>query len=67
MGANNAIHDTADALGPLLELAKMKNMYGSVTDEQVGDQLAVYEKAMMPRAFEWVKKSSNQQVLILSS
>ncbi|KAL5619947.1 hypothetical protein FOBRF1_003193 [Fusarium oxysporum] len=62
MGANNAIHDTADALGPLLELAKLKNMYGSVTDEQVGDQLAVYEKAMMPRAFEWVKKSSNQQV-----
>ncbi|KAF6521652.1 hypothetical protein HZS61_015910 [Fusarium oxysporum f. sp. conglutinans] len=62
MGANNAIHDTADALGPLLELAKLKNMYGSVADEQVGDQLAVYEKAMMPRAFEWVKKSSNQQV-----
>ncbi|KAG7430240.1 hypothetical protein Forpi1262_v008368 [Fusarium oxysporum f. sp. raphani] len=62
MGANNAIHDTADALGPLLELAKLKTMHGSVTDGQVGDHLAVYEKAMMPRAFEWVKKSSNQQV-----
>ncbi|EMT73851.1 hypothetical protein FOC4_g10002888 [Fusarium odoratissimum] len=67
MGANNAIHDTADALGPLLELAKLKNMYGSVTDEQVGDQLAVYEKAMMPRAFEWVNKSSNQQLPDLDS
>ncbi|RKL00309.1 hypothetical protein BFJ71_g5797 [Fusarium oxysporum] len=67
MGANNAIHDTADALGPLLELAKLKNMYGSMTDEQVGDQLAVYEKAMMPRAFEWVKKSSNQQLPDLDS
>jgi 2-polyprenyl-6-methoxyphenol hydroxylase-like FAD-dependent oxidoreductase len=62
MGANNAIHDTADALGPLLELAKLKSLHGNVTDDQVGAQLAVYEKAMMPRAFEWVRKSSNQQV-----
>ncbi|KAF5662934.1 hypothetical protein FCIRC_11371 [Fusarium circinatum] len=67
MGANNAIHDTADALGPLLELAKLKNAKGSVTDEQVGDQLAVYENSMMPRAFEWVKKSSNQQLPDLDS
>ncbi|KAF5548895.1 hypothetical protein FMEXI_4566 [Fusarium mexicanum] len=67
MGANNAIHDTADALGPLLELAKLKTANGSVTDEQVGDQLVVYENAMMPRAFEWVKKSSNQQLPDLDS
>ncbi|KAF5536877.1 hypothetical protein FPHYL_12855 [Fusarium phyllophilum] len=67
MGANNAIHDTADALGPLLELAKLKSADGSVTDEQVGSQLAVYEKAMMPRAFELVKKSSNQQLPDLDS
>ncbi|KAF5976253.1 hypothetical protein FBULB1_7028 [Fusarium bulbicola] len=67
MGANNAIHDTADALGPLLELAKLKNANGSVTDEQVGDQLAVHENSMMPRAFEWVEKSSNQQLPDLDS
>ncbi|RBQ78704.1 hypothetical protein FVER14953_13249 [Fusarium verticillioides] len=67
MGANNAIHDTADALGPLLELAKLKNASGILTDEQVSEQLAVYEKAMMPRAFEWVKKSSNQQLPDLDS
>ncbi|KAG9500592.1 hypothetical protein J7337_009074 [Fusarium musae] len=67
MGANNAIHDTADALGPLLELAKLKNVDGDVTDEKVSEQLAVYEKAMMPRALEWVKKSSNQQLPDLDS
>ncbi|KAF9773243.1 hypothetical protein IL306_008988 [Fusarium sp. DS 682] len=67
MGANNAIHDTADALGPLLELAEVKNKQGGVTDDHVGRQLAVYEKAMMPRAFEWVKKSSNQQLPDLDS
>jgi 2-polyprenyl-6-methoxyphenol hydroxylase-like FAD-dependent oxidoreductase len=62
MGANNAIRDTADALGPLLELAKLKEMHGSVTNDQISRHLAVYEKSMMPRAFSWVKKSSNQQV-----
>ncbi|SCO18333.1 uncharacterized protein FFNC_14751 [Fusarium fujikuroi] len=67
MGANNAIHDTADALGPLLELAKLKNANGDVSDEQIGDQLAVYEKVMMPRAFKWVKKSSSQQLPDLDS
>ncbi|KAF4342127.1 hypothetical protein FBEOM_3929 [Fusarium beomiforme] len=67
MGANNAIHDTADALGPLLELSEVKSKHGSVTEDQVGQQLAVYEKAMMPRAFEWVKKSSNQQLPDLDS
>ncbi|EXK24123.1 hypothetical protein FOMG_19139 [Fusarium oxysporum f. sp. melonis 26406] len=58
MGANTAIHDTADALGPLLELAEVKSKQGNVTDDQV---------VMMPRAFEWVKKSANQQLPDLDS
>lgn len=62
MGANNAIHDTADALGPLLELARMKDLHNSLTDDEVSAQLAIYEEAMIPRAFSWVKKSSSQQV-----
>ncbi|KAH7191817.1 uncharacterized protein B0J16DRAFT_315526 [Fusarium flagelliforme] len=64
MGANNAIHDTADALGPLLELARTD---GLLTDDVVSAQLDIYEKAMMPRAFSWVKKSSNQQLPDLDS
>lgn len=62
MGANNAIHDTADALQPLLALAKLKSSHGVVRDDQVSTPLAVYEKAMIPRAFGWVKKSTDQQV-----
>ncbi|KAK8058902.1 hypothetical protein PG994_009350 [Apiospora phragmitis] len=42
MGANQAIHDTADALGPLLELARRKTADGSVTDEELRCQVAVY-------------------------
>lgn len=67
MGANNAIHDTADALGPLLELARQKRRNGGLTDVDVNSQLAVYETAMMPRAFDWVKQSSNQQLPDLES
>ena len=67
MGANNAIHDTADALGPLLELARSKSHSGSLSDDEVKTQLAVYEAAMMPRAFAWVRKSSNQQLPDLES
>jgi 2-polyprenyl-6-methoxyphenol hydroxylase-like FAD-dependent oxidoreductase len=67
MGANNAIHDTADALGPLLELARLKVQNDSLMDNEVNTQLAVYETAMMPRAFAWVKKSSNQQLPDLES
>jgi hypothetical protein len=62
MGANNAIHDTADALQPLLALAKLKSSHGVVKEDQVSTQLAVYEKAMIPRAFAWVRKSTDQQV-----
>lgn len=62
MGANQAIHDTADALGPLLELAKQKSLTCCLTDDDVRRQLDVYERAMIPRAFGWVKRSSAQVV-----
>ncbi|KAK7966934.1 uncharacterized protein PG986_001211 [Apiospora aurea] len=67
MGANQAIHDTADALGPLLELARKKNADGRVTDEEVRRQVAVYANAMIPRAFEWVRKSAAQGLPDLES
>ncbi|KAK8034823.1 hypothetical protein PG993_009818 [Apiospora rasikravindrae] len=67
MGANQAIHDTADTLGPLLELASKKKADGRVTDEEVRRQVAVYENAMMPRAFDWVKKSAAQGLPNLES
>ena len=62
MGANQAIHDTADALGPLLELARLKAQNNRIMDDDVTAQLEVYETAMIPRAFSWVKKSDAQMV-----
>ncbi|PVH90651.1 FAD/NAD(P)-binding domain-containing protein [Periconia macrospinosa] len=62
MGANNAIRDTADILGPLVELALQKKARGQVTDEEARAQLAVYENAMIPRAMGWVKTSAQQDL-----
>lgn len=62
MGANNALRDTADILDPLLELARHKKARGLVTDEEARTQLAIYEKAMIPRAMAWVKTSAQQTV-----
>jgi 2-polyprenyl-6-methoxyphenol hydroxylase-like FAD-dependent oxidoreductase len=57
MGANQALHDTEDALRPLLELARKKKESGSISDADVRTGLEEYEKKMIPRSFEWVKKS----------
>ncbi|KXJ86982.1 hypothetical protein Micbo1qcDRAFT_185897 [Microdochium bolleyi] len=67
MGANNAIRDTADVLQPLLELAKKHSTAGFVADTEVSTQLANYERVMIPRAFAWVKKSSDQELPDLDS
>lgn len=67
MGANNAIHDTTDALGPLLKLARLQRDRGSLSVDDVNAQLLEYESVMIPRAFAWVKKSQNQQLPGLES
>jgi 2-polyprenyl-6-methoxyphenol hydroxylase-like FAD-dependent oxidoreductase len=57
MGANQALRDTADIIGPLLDLARRKAANGTLYDEEVQMELAKYEHKMIPRAFQWVKKS----------
>ncbi|TLD11695.1 hypothetical protein PspLS_11814 [Pyricularia sp. CBS 133598] len=62
MGANNAICDTADMLGPLIELAREKKKRGHVPDEVARAQVEVYENAMIPRSMSWVKTSAQQGI-----
>ncbi|KAH9436425.1 hypothetical protein MCOR27_000522 [Pyricularia oryzae] len=62
MGANNAICDSADVLGPLMELARQKKKLGHVPDEAARAQLAEYENAMIPRSMRWVKTSASQSL-----
>jgi hypothetical protein len=56
MGANQALHDTADALEQLVAIAK-KRETGIESDQEVKAALHKYEERMIPRAFDWVKKS----------
>ncbi|KAF2429683.1 FAD/NAD(P)-binding domain-containing protein [Tothia fuscella] len=64
MGANQALHDTEDALYPLLELARKAAGNVPVENEDVVRGLAKYEEKMIPRSFEWVKKSSDARKAI---
>ncbi|KAF1812565.1 FAD/NAD(P)-binding domain-containing protein [Eremomyces bilateralis CBS 781.70] len=56
MGANQALHDCADALEPLLQLAELKSTR-ALEYEDYERAVTDYEDKMVPRAFEWVKKS----------
>ncbi|KAL2832208.1 hypothetical protein BJY01DRAFT_254027 [Aspergillus pseudoustus] len=57
MGANQALHDCADALLALQGLAGLSESSGKVPDDKVAEFVNQYESKMMPRAFSWVKKS----------
>lgn len=56
MGGNQALCDAADLLPQILKL-KTKADESELTRADFADAVEQYEKAMIPRAFEWVKKS----------
>lgn len=64
MGANQALHDCADALEALVALADAKKKNEALLDAEVMKYAHQYESKMMPRAFSWVKKSggTNEKV-----
>lgn len=63
MGGNQALCDAADMLPQILRL-KTKAEESELTKADFEDAVGRYERAMIPRAFEWVKKSggTNQKV-----
>lgn len=63
MGGNQALCDAADMLPKILRL-KTKADERELTRADFVDAVEQYERAMIPRAFEWVKKSggTNQKV-----
>lgn len=56
MGANQALHDCADALPLMLGLAEKKQL-DCLSDEAAMEAVLAYEERMIPRAFAWVAKS----------
>lgn len=57
MGANQALHDTADALASILELSKIAKSSLMLPDPEVQRAVDKYESVMIPRAFGWVRSS----------
>ncbi|KAL2832207.1 hypothetical protein BJY01DRAFT_254026 [Aspergillus pseudoustus] len=57
MGGNQAMRDTADVLAHILPLAELARDGQAVTDSLVHKAVRDYEDCMIPRAFDWVKKS----------
>ncbi|KAL1887285.1 hypothetical protein Sste5346_010316 [Sporothrix stenoceras] len=56
MGGNQAMCDTADILPQIVQLAE-KSKTQQLKDKDYQVAVAAFEKAMFPRAFDWVRKS----------
>ncbi|KAL6414165.1 FAD binding domain-containing protein [Ilyonectria robusta] len=56
MGGNMAMLDAGQALPLIVDLAK-NNQEKRVANAEIGKALSAFENEMIPRSFEWVKKS----------
>ncbi|KAG7405446.1 FAD-dependent monooxygenase cctM [Fusarium oxysporum f. sp. rapae] len=64
MGGNQALRDTATLLPLLIEISQISESGKTPTTETVAKLLRSYEAEMIPRAFEWVKKSGGTTVVV---
>lgn len=58
--------DTATALPLLARLSNLASSHGRADGTEIARACAEYEAEMMPRAFEWVRKSGGAQVVVCS-
>jgi hypothetical protein len=56
MGGNQAMQDTADMLPPIKLLAQMAKI-GNLKQKDFSLAVNDYETKMLPRAFNWVRRS----------
>lgn len=57
------MRDAAMALPLLTELAERARS-GELGDKQIEDACKVFEDEMIPRTFEWVKKSGGNETIV---
>ncbi|KAK7715905.1 hypothetical protein SLS57_006656 [Botryosphaeria dothidea] len=65
-GGNQAMRDAAVALPLLIDLAE-KAKTGDLNDKHVEDACQAFEDEMIPRTFEWVKKSGGREIIPFNS
>lgn len=57
------MRDAAVALPLLIDLAE-KAKTGDLNDKHVEDACQAFEDEMIPRTFEWVKKSGGREIIV---
>lgn len=58
------MRDTATALPLLVRLSHLKTSPAGIDSRDVTEACEKYEAEMMPRAFEWVKKSGGANIMV---
>jgi hypothetical protein len=64
MGGNTAMSDTATALPLLVRLSHVKLSPSGISLRDIVDACEQYEAEMIPRAFEWVRKSGGASIVV---
>lgn len=64
MGGNMAMLDAGQALPLIVDLAAKNTQDKRVTKDEIGKALSAFENEMIPRSFEWVKKSGGDNFVV---
>lgn len=64
MGGNQSLCDTATVLPLISKLAESVSKGHSVSTQDIASALSEFEGEMIPRAFEWVEKSGEQNIMV---
>jgi len=67
MGGNQAMRDTASLLPQLVKLNAQVKSGKLPSTEELAAACKVYEDEMIPRAFDWVRKSGGDQQIVRKS
>lgn len=64
MGGNMAMLDAGQALPLIVDLAAKNKQEKRVANAEIGKALSTFENEMIPRSFEWVKKSGGDNFVV---
>lgn len=67
MGGNQAMYDAGQMLQFLTDLAHKESEKKSVSTDDISMAVDEFETEMLPRAFNWVKKSGGDNFIVSSS
>ena len=64
MGGNQAMYDSGVVMAKMAHLAQVARSTKRVLRREIEKAVIEYEEEMIPRAFEWVKKSGGDDFVV---